>query len=482
MKLESTTECVNQNLLNIQYAVRGPIVARAAQIEKELEKGVKKPFDRVVRANIGDCHALGQAPFTFIRQVQALVACPQLLSSPDIPDDVKARAKELLADCTKGSVGAYSPSQGLLVVRRRAAQYLSTRDGVPAYPEQIYLGSGASDLIKAVLSLFGGDVDGKPSSVMIPIPQYPVFSGTLSELGIGQAHYYLDEAHGWALMADELERSWMEASETSAVRALVVINPGNPTGQVLTRENMEEIIKFAHRRRLFLLADEVYQENIVSKPFLSFKKVMHEMGAPYSSMELASFITASKGWAAECGTRAGLAEIPRLSETARKAFEASRAVAQCPNLLGQVALDCVMEPPAPGEPSYEQFVRELATVRRTLCERTATAYQKLNAIPTFSCNPIDASMFAFPKFSVPARATTAARAHEMKPDEFYCLRLLEETGVCVVPGSGFGQAEGTLHFRTTILHPREEFSYMMEQIANFHVKFLKEYEDERSEG
>ncbi|XP_028162108.1 alanine aminotransferase 2-like [Ostrinia furnacalis] len=101
MKLENTitSENINQNLLNVRYAVRGPIVDRAAQIERELVKGVPKPFERVVRANIGDCHALGQRPFTFIRQVLALASCPQLVSIADVPPDVKERVRTILGDC-----------------------------------------------------------------------------------------------------------------------------------------------------------------------------------------------------------------------------------------------------------------------------------------------------------------------------------------------------------------------------------------------
>ncbi|XP_045767107.1 alanine aminotransferase 1-like [Maniola jurtina] len=477
MKLEKciTEKNVNQNMLNIQYAVRGPILDRAVQIEREIEKGVKKPFERVVRANIGDCHALGQPPITFIRQVLALAACPALMSSPDITDDVKGRVRQILEDCTKGSVGSYSPSNGLNVVRQRVVQYLTARDGVAASPDDIYLGSGASDVIKAVLSLFVQDIDGKPPAVMIPIPQYPLFSGTLSELGLRQANYYLDEEHDWALQVQELERSWREASQDSHVRALVVINPGNPTGQVLTRGNMEDIVNFAYEHQLFIMADEVYQENIISKPFHSFKKVMHEMGAPYSSMELASFVTCSKGWAAECGLRAGFVEAARLQRGVRAALTAARAVAQCPSVLGQCVLDCVMKPPAPGEASYPQFIREKKATQRTLTERASTAYREFNSIPGYSCNTIDGSMFAFPRVELPERAQLAAAELGLKPDEFYCLRLLEETGVCVVPGSGFGQLPGSFHLRTTILHPPDEFQHMMDSIRRFHTTFLNRY-------
>ncbi|KAG6454716.1 hypothetical protein O3G_MSEX008826 [Manduca sexta] len=430
MKLEKslTVDTINQNLLNIEYAVRGPIVQRAIQIERELEKGVPKPFDRVIRANIGDCHALGQKPITFIRQVLALASCPQLMSSPHVPQDVKERVQEILDDCTKGSVGSYSPSNGLRIVRSRVAQYISARDGIPAFPEDIWLGSGASDVIKAVLTMFIENVDGKPPAIMIPIPQYPLFSGTLSELGLRRANYYLDEENGWALQVDELERSWREASVESRVRAIVVINPGNPTGQVLTRSNIEEIVKFAYEHNLFIMADEVYQENIVCKPFYSFKKVMHEMGPPYSNMELASFVTCSKGWAAECGLRSGYVELVNLQPEVQRAYNTARAVMQCPTVLGQCILDCVMKPPSPGEPSYELFKKELSDVHQTLTERTNTAYETFNSIPGYFCNPIDGSMFAYPRISMPESAQLAAREVNMSPDEFYCLRLLEETG------------------------------------------------------
>lgn len=132
---------------------------------------------------------------------------------------------------------------------------------------------------------------------MIPIPQYPLYSATLSEFGLEQIGYYLNEDNKWALDISELERAFGKSKRTSNPRVLVVINPGNPTGQVLSRENIEDIIRFAQKNKLFLLADEVYQDNIYHKEcsFHAFKKVMTEMGEPYCNMELASFMSISKG-------------------------------------------------------------------------------------------------------------------------------------------------------------------------------------------
>lgn len=132
---------------------------------------------------------------------------------------------------------------------------------------------------------------------MIPIPQYPLYSAALAEFGLSQVGYYLNEDNKWALDISELERSYQESLKTCNPRVLVVINPGNPTGQVLTKKNIEDIIRFAHKNRLYLLADEVYQHNVYDKDsaFHSFKKVMTEMGKPYANMELASYMSISKG-------------------------------------------------------------------------------------------------------------------------------------------------------------------------------------------
>ena len=111
---------------------------------------------------------------------------------------------------------------------------------------------------------------------MIPIPQYPLYSASLAEYSMEQVGYYLDEKRNWALDVQELERAIKEGQKKCDVRAIVIINPGNPTGQVLTRQNIEAVIKFAYKEHLFLLADEVYQHNVYDQnsEFHSFKKVI----------------------------------------------------------------------------------------------------------------------------------------------------------------------------------------------------------------
>jgi alanine transaminase len=231
-----------------------------------------------------------------------LCALPDLLNDDRYPNDVKERVRHILADCGGHSVGAYTDSAGLKVVKQNIAKYIQNRDGgIPASPDDIFLTTGASDGIKVIMELLLTDHSQKAAGFMIPIPQYPLYSATISEYSAQQIGYYLDEENNWALNIDELQRAYNESLNRCEPRAICVINPGNPTGSVLSRENIEQIIKFAHKNRLFILADEVYQHNVYGEglKFHSFKKVANELGAPYKDIELVSFFSVSKGYMGE---------------------------------------------------------------------------------------------------------------------------------------------------------------------------------------
>uniref|UniRef100_A0A182VSP7 alanine transaminase n=1 Tax=Anopheles minimus TaxID=112268 RepID=A0A182VSP7_9DIPT len=471
-------ENINPAIKTMEYAVRGPLVIRAGVIEKELEQGANKPFKEVIRANIGDCHAMGQPPITFIRQVLGLVSYPPLFNDSSIPADAKKRARDILDGCKGGSVGSYSDSAGIEVIRRHAAEYIQRRDGgIPADWQNIILSAGASGGIKVLMALLRCSIEGKKPGVMIPIPQYPLYSATISEFDMEQIGYYLDEANKWGLDIAELERSLSEARNVSAPRILVVINPGNPTGQVLSRANIEDIIKFAQRERLVLFADEVYQDNVyeAGSKFHSFKKVMMEMGEPFSKMELCSFMSCSKGYMGECGIRGGYTEIVNLCPDVRTMLLKCISAQLCPTTAGQAVLDCVVNPPQKGEPSYEQFEKEKAAVLESLRERAELVARTFNSIEGFSCNPVQGAMYAFPQIRLPPKALEAAKKEGKPADTFYAFQLLEETGICIVPGSGFGQRPGTYHFRTTILPQPEKLKEMLGLFKSFHEKFLQKY-------
>uniref|UniRef100_A0A5S6QBY0 alanine transaminase n=1 Tax=Trichuris muris TaxID=70415 RepID=A0A5S6QBY0_TRIMR len=474
-----TMKELNQRIIEMQYAVRGPLVIRAAEIESELKQNVKKPFNSVIRVNIGDAHAMQQHPITFIRQVIAACTYPPLLDCAQFPSDVRERVRLLLGDCGGCSVGSYSASVGLRVVREHVSEYITRRDGgVLSDPENVILSNGASEAIRSLMKLFNHPgPDGKPPGVMVSTPQYPLYSATIAEYGICRIDYYLNEEKNWALDVAELKRALEEARPKCHPVLLCVINPGNPTGQVLTRANIEDVIKFAHEEKLFLFADEVYQDNVYDpdSKFHSFKKVMAEMGPPYSNMELASFHSASKGYMGECGLRGGYAEIVNMDPDVFAQFKKSISAKLCSSVLGQIAVDCVVKPPVPGEPSYELFAKEKAEVLKNLHDKASMISEALNSIKGVKCNKVQGAMYAFPRILLPPKAIEKAKSVGQEPDFFYAMNLLESTGVCIIPGSGFGQKEGTFHFRTTILPPPAVFQDFIERFTKFHEHFMSVY-------
>ncbi|KAG9341272.1 hypothetical protein JZ751_019374 [Albula glossodonta] len=474
-----TMDTINPLVKAVEYAVRGPIVIKAGEIEKCLQEGIKKPFTEVIKANIGDAHAMGQPPITFLRQVVALCTCPELLESPIFPEDAKLRARRILQACEGRSLGSYSASQGVDCIREDIAAFIEQRDdGVPANRDNIYLTTGASDGIMSILKLLVSGQGRSRTGVMIPIPQYPLYSATISELEAVQVNYYLDEDNCWALDVNELYRAFNAAKKYCNPRVLCIINPGNPTGQVQSKKCIEEVLHFAYEEKLFVLSDEVYQDNVYSPDcrFHSFKKVLYEMGPEYfNSVELASFHSTSKGYTGECGFRGGYMEVLNLDPEVKAQLVKLLSVRLCPPVAGQAAMDVIVNPPMPGEPSFPKFYKEKSSVLGVLAEKAKLTEQILNAVPGIKCNPVQGAMYAFPRIFIPPRAVDEAKALGMTPDMLYCLRLLEETGICIVPGSGFGQKEGTYHFRMTILPSTEKLKLLLEKVRDFHIKFLQEY-------
>lgn len=472
-----TPETINPNVKMMEYAVRGPIVIRAVEIEAQLSKGHNFPFTSVIKANIGDAQAMGQKPITFIRQVLACVADPSLIGSNIFPTDVNERSRALLQACAGGSAGSYSQSTGIDIVRKHVSKFIEDRDGISSNWENICLFGGASEAIRSVLKLFINRDEKMKAGIMIPIPQYPLYSASIEEFNLGQVGYYLDEENKWALNINELERAYQEGQTKYNIKAIVVINPGNPTGQVLTQENIESIIKFAREKNLFIFADEVYQENVYASnaKFHSFKKVMSNMGNPYNAIELASFYSCSKGYMGECGLRGGYVEFVNLNPHVYTDFKKMVSAKLCSTVLGQVVMDCVVNPPKLGDPSYDQWKKEKLLILESLRERAQLVTKSYNAIEGISLQEVQGAMYAFPRVTLPENAIKIARENGLEPDFFYVKELLETTGVCVVPGSGFGQMPGTYHFRTTILPQPDVFMDMLERFKNFHLEFMSKF-------
>jgi len=474
-----TIESMNERVKAVQYAVRGPIVIRAGEIEAELKAGSKDyPFEQVIKCNIGDAHAMGQAPMTYLRQVVSGAAYPELIDSANnnsvFPEDAAAQSRRILAGCGGGSLGAYSNSAGVQVIREDIARYIERRDGAPAgsvNPDNIMMSVGASGAIVSMLKML---VRGPETGIMIPIPQYPLYSACLAEMGATVVPYYLNEEHNWSMDLEELERAYTNATAKPA--AICIINPGNPTGQVLSKENIRKILQFAYDRQLFVLADEVYQDNIYAEgcAFHSFRSVLMESDFK-NELELASFHSTSKGYMGECGFRSGYMEVNNLDADVKVQLTKLISSRLCPPVAGQAAMDVVVNPPQPGSESYELFQEEKAHVLAELKKKAKLVADTFNAIDGVSCQTVQGAMYAFPQITLPAKFIAEAEAKGHVPDAYYCSLLLEQTGICVVPGSGFRQKEGTFHFRTTILPPTETMKTFARLFTQFHQSITAQY-------
>lgn len=247
--LALSIETLNSNVIRARYAVRSEVAARATVLAKRLADGDKTlPFKSVISCNIGNPQAVhSQKPLTYIRQVLAMCMYPDLVSCGIFPTDAVNRARSLL-DAMPGGIGAYSNSQGHERVRADIASFLTNRDGLPTSIDEIYCTKGASEAVRMTLEcLIRDGTDG----VLVPVPQYPLYSSTLTVLGGQTIGYFLNERDQWSQSRAELTRAYDEASKLGAnIRALVLINPGNPTGQVLDRLTIEATIRFCDERNM----------------------------------------------------------------------------------------------------------------------------------------------------------------------------------------------------------------------------------------
>ncbi|KAL4425901.1 hypothetical protein ABPG75_009917 [Micractinium tetrahymenae] len=438
-------------VLEAEYAVRGAIALKASAYQRQLDSGQggDLPFTR--------------KPITFFRQVLSLCDWPQLLDDPHaadtFPPDAIQRAREYLG-AIPGGLGAYSESKGAAICRQHVAQGIEARDGHPCDIDDLWLTDGASRGVHMIMRTLLRD---EQDCILCPIPQYPLYSATITLYGGTLLPYHLDEERGWQASPEELQAAVDGAGRQGRqVRALVVINPGNPTGEVLDAENQRQL------ESLVLIADEVYATNIYAegKQFQSFKKVLRDMGPDYATVALVSLNSTSKGF---YGERGGYMELANFPPAVKEQLYKLASISLCPNLA------LVMRPPQPGDPSNPLYEQERRAILESLKRRAQLVVAAFRGLEGVTCNPVEGAMYAFPRLTLPAGAVAAAEQQGQQADFLYCMELLDQTGIVTVPGSGFGQAPGTYHLRTTILPPEEDMQAVSEAIARFHRTFLERY-------
>jgi alanine transaminase len=478
--VQLTLATTNPKVRAAEYAVRGAVLDRAMELQAELESGSSTlPFDKVVKCNIGNPQALGQKPLTFVRQVLCLCMNPELLKTKKgsgwAPPDVVERAKAYLAAIP--STGVYTHSQGVRIVRDEVAAATERRDGFPCDASDLFLTEGASAGVKIAIDML---LRNKQDAILTPIPQYPLYSAAIALRGGTLAPYNLDESAAWgvniATLRESLRRSRRAGNE---VRGMVVINPGNPTGQTLEEGAMRDVLQLCADERLVLMADEVYQRNVYTagKEFVSFKRVLRLMEQEgvleEGSVQLISFHSISKGFTGECGLRGGYFELVGFSAAVKAEMLKLASIGLCSGVPGQLVVGLTSNPPVEGDASFAKYEKESTAILSSLRARQIKIVDALRKLEGVTCNDADGAMYAFPQLTIPPHGFDAAKARGCAPDALYALELVEHTGIVVVPGSGFRQAEGTHHIRITILPPPGELPGVLKRLTTFHAAFMK---------
>jgi len=389
-------------LANVCYDIRGPIMDAARRLEEEGHK--------IIRLNIGNL-----APFGF-----------------DAPEEIQ---QDMIRNLPNSA--GYSDSKGIFGARKAVMHYTQQQGIKGVTLEDIYLGNGASELI--VMSVNGLLNDG--DEMLLPAPDYPLWTAAVSLSGGTPVHYRCDEASGWLPDLEDIRRKI-----TPHTKGIVVINPNNPTGALYPVEWLKAIVQIAREHGLVIFADEVYDKVL-------FDGAQHTAIASLSRDVLTlTFNSLSKSYRS-CGYRAGWLVVSGDRKAARDYVEGLDMLSNmrlCANVPGQWAIQTALG----GYQSIGELIGEGGRLRR----QRDLAYQLITAIPGVSCVKPQAALYMFPRLD-PA-------VYPIADDQQFFMELLEETRVMLVQGSGFNFPDNQ-HFRIVFLPHEDDLREAIGRIAKF---------------
>ena len=389
-------------LTDVCYDIRGPVMVRARQMEEEGQ--------RIYKLNIGNL-----APFGF-----------------DAPDEVR---QDVILNLPNAS--GYSDSKGLFAARKAIMQYAQQKKIAGVGLDDIFIGNGVSELIG--MSMQGLLDDG--DEVLVPAPDYPLWTAAVSLAGGKPRHYLCDEAAGW--MPDLAD---MRAKITPRTRAIVIINPNNPTGALYPDALLLDIIEIARQNQLIILADEIYD------------KMLYDGATHTSIASLADdvlFVTfngLSKNYRA-CGYRSGWMVLSGEKAHARDYIDGLEMLASmrlCANVPGQFAIQTAL--------GGYQSINDLVAPGGRLCRQRDLAYELITQIPGVTCVKPKAALYLFPRLD--------PGMYPIADDQEFIIELLEEQKVLVVQGTGFNWPH-TDHFRVVFLPNSDELTEAIGRIRRF---------------
>ncbi|MDP4030610.1 MAG: pyridoxal phosphate-dependent aminotransferase [Gallionella sp.] len=397
-------------LSNVCYDIRGPVMERAKQMEEEGQ--------RIIKLNIGNL-----APFGF-----------------EAPEEIQ---QDVILNMPNSS--GYSDSKGMFAARKAIMHYCQAKKIAGVGLEDIYIGNGASELIVMAMQglLNTGD------EVLVPAPDYPLWTAAVTLAGGTPRHYLCDEQNEW--MPDLAD---MRGKITPNTRAIVIINPNNPTGALYSDELLREVVEIAREHELIIFADEIYD------------KMLYD-GATHTSIASMAddvlFLTLnglSKNYRA-CGYRAGWMIVSGEKKHAQDYINGLTILASmrlCSNVPGQFAIQTAL--------GGYQSINDLVAPGGRLCKQRDLAYQLLTAIPGVTCVKPKAALYLFPRLD--------PKIYPIENDQQFILELLEEEKVLVVQGSGFNWIHPD-HFRVVFLPNADDLVEAIGRIARFLESYRKRH-------
>jgi len=389
-------------LASVCYDIRGPIMDAARQMEEEGQK--------IIKLNIGNL-----AVFGF-----------------DSPEEIQ---QDMIRNLPNSA--GYSDSKGIFAARK-AVMHETQKQGIKGVTlDDIYLGNGASELIVMATNALLNDGD----ELLLPSPDYPLWTAAVSLSGGTPVHYRCDESNGWMPDMDDIR-----AKITPRTKGIVVINPNNPTGALYSDALLKSIVELARTHGLVLFADEVYDKVL-------YDGVKHTAIASLSDDVLTlTFNSLSKSYRS-CGYRAGWLVVSGDKKPARDYIEGLNMLSNmrlCANVPGQWAIQTALG----GYQSINDLVGEGGRLRR----QRDLAYELITAIPGVSCVKPSAALYMFPKLD--------PKVYPVENDQEFILELLQETKVMLVQGTGFNWPTPD-HFRIVFLPHEDDLRLAIGRIATF---------------
>ena len=389
-------------LANVCYDIRGPIMDRARQMEEEGQK--------IIRLNIGNL-----AVFGF-----------------DAPEEIQ---QDMIRNLPNSA--GYSDSKGIFGARK-AVMHETQKQGIKGVTlDDIYLGNGASELIVMATNglLDNGD------ELLLPAPDYPLWTAATSLSGGTPVHYLCNEANGWMPDIEDIRRKI-----TSRTKGIVVINPNNPTGALYSDALLQSIVDLAREHGLVIFADEVYDKVL-------YDDVKHTpIGSLSTDVLTLTFNSLSKSYRS-CGYRAGWLVVSGDKKSAKDYIEGLNMLSNmrlCANVPGQWAIQTALG----GHQSINELVGEGGRLRK----QRDLAYELITAIPGVSCVKPQAALYMFPKLD--------PKVYPIEDDQQFFLELLQETKVMLVQGTGFNWPD-TDHFRIVFLPHEDDLREAIGRVAQF---------------